>query len=75
MALLKIEGHPDLVKDTKTGAILNINIKKANEDIARQIKLKNQILGQREIASKVEKMESEVSEMKGLLNKILEKMS
>jgi len=66
MDKIKIDGHPGLARDKKTGAILNIN---RNEiQIARERKA---LRKQKE--QEFEDLKNEVSEIKELLLKLVEK--
>jgi hypothetical protein len=66
MDKIKIDGHPGLARDKKTGAILNIN---RNEiQIARERKA---LRKQKE--REFEDLKNEVSEIKELLLKLVEK--
>ena len=62
-----VEGHSDLVRDTSTGAILNIN--KNEISAARRRKLERK---QKE--KDFENLKNEVSDIKNMLNKIVEKL-
>ena len=71
---VQVEGHSGLVRDKKSGAIININstdIEKARKAKALKRKsiLKNEIL-----ETQVHDLQNEMVEVKGLLNKILEKL-
>jgi len=71
---VQVEGYSGLVRDKKSGAILNINstdIEKARKAKALKRKsiLKNEIL-----ETQVHDLQNEMVEVKGLLNKILEKL-
>jgi len=66
MDKIKIDGHPGLARDKETGAILNIN---RNEiQIARERKV---LRKQKE--QEFENLKNEVSEIKELLLKLVEK--
>lgn len=62
-----VEGHSDLVRDTSTGAILNIN--KNEISAARRRKLERK---QKE--KEFEELKNEVSDIKIMLTKIIEKL-
>lgn len=62
---IPIKDHPHLVRDTKTNMILNIN--KSNQK--RQRLIEEQHVKDRE---EIEKLQSDVSEIKMMLQKILE---
>lgn len=64
---IKVEGHQGLVRDTTTGAILNVNKNEINA--ARQRKLKAKMHQE-----EVETLKLEVSEIKNILGQILEKL-
>lgn len=64
---VKVKGHPNLVKDINTGVILNIN--KTELEAARTKKEKDR---QRE--KDIDDLKNEVSEVKTLLKKIIEKL-
>lgn len=62
-----VEGHSNLVRDTSTGAILNIN--KDEISAARRRKLERK---QKE--QEIVDLKNEVSEIKNMLNKLIEKL-
>lgn len=62
----KVDGEPGLVRDNQTGVVLNINTNEINA--ARQRKLRNK---QKE--QEFENLKNEVSEIKELLLKLVEK--
>jgi len=68
MAYLKVEGNHNLVRDTSTGAILNIN--KDEISAARKRKLERK---QKE--KELEELKNEVGEIKNMLNQIIEKLN
>ena len=71
---VQVEGHSGLVRDKRSGAILNINstdIEKARK--AKALKRKN-ILKNELLETQVHDLQNEMVEIKGLLNKILEKL-
>jgi len=71
---VQVEGHSGLVRDKRSGAILNINstdIEKARK--AKALKRKN-ILKNELLETQVHDLQNEIVEIKGLLNKILEKL-
>lgn len=66
MSKINVEGHPGLVRDTNSGAILNIN---SNEiETARERKRLRKQKDQ-----EFENLKNEVSEIKELLLKLVEK--
>lgn len=67
MGLLKVEGHSDVMKDTETGAVININ---SNEiENAR----KRKAIRQQE-KEEIENLKNEVSDIKKMLGTIIEKL-
>ena len=62
-----VEGHSNLVRDTSTGAILNIN----KEEISAARKRK---LERRQKEKEFEDLKNEVSDIKNMLTKIIEKL-
>ena len=64
----KVEGHESLVRDTSTGAILNIN--KDEISAARKRKLER-----RQKEKEFEDLKNEVSDIKIMLTKIIEKLN
>ena len=72
--LLNVEGQPDLARDPKSGAILNINrteIQKAREQ-KRLRKLRKQ--EEDNLKETVSKLENEMSDIKQMLSQLIEKM-
>ena len=65
MAYIKVEGNTDLVRDTNTGAIININKTQMRE--ARVMKFNRKKKDDEIIALK-----NDVAEMKQLLKKLVE---
>tara|TARA_B100000900_G_C20533392_1_gene697297 strand:+ start:530 stop:736 length:207 start_codon:yes stop_codon:yes gene_type:complete len=62
-----VEGHSNLVRDTSTGAILNIN----KEEISAARKRK---LERRQKEKEFEDLKNEVGDIKNMLTKIIEKL-
>lgn len=67
MSKIKVEGHTGLVKDTKTGAILNINSTEVEQ--ARERKRLR-----RQKDKEFEDLKNEVGEIKDLLHKLIERL-
>ena len=67
MKLLKVKDHNGLARDMRTGAILNIN--KDEIDAAKKRKLER-----RKKEQEFENLENEVSDIKSMLTKIIEKL-
>lgn len=70
---IKVEGHPNLKRDSKTGAIINSNdsafnnylIKKANHDVE-----KNEI---ESMKTDINLLKDDIADIKNLLLKLVEK--
>jgi len=62
---IKVEGNGNLVRDSNTGAIININT-----DEMRQARIRKQ--NQRNQQNEIKNLRNELSEMKQLLNKLIE---
>jgi len=63
----KVEGHTNLVRNTRTGAIINTNKAEIQQAKAiKKAKLKEQ--------DRIQKLEQEMSEIKSLLAQIVEKL-
>ena len=67
MGFIKVDGHSGLVRDTSTNAILNIN--KDEITAARKRKLER-----RQKEKEFEDLKNEVSDIKNMLTKIIEKL-
>lgn len=65
MSYRKIEGEPNFVKDSQTGAILNIN----TNEVARQKKLLD---SRRQEKAELNQLKSDMSEIKALLSQLIE---
>jgi len=64
---IKVEGHPNLVRDRNSGVILNINKSELNANRIRKEK-------QKEKDNEIEQLKNDVSEIKSMLNKLVEKL-
>ena len=67
MSRVKVEGQSGLVRDTRSGAILNIN---TNE--VEQARERKRLRKQKE--KEFEDLKNEVSEIKDLLHKLIERL-
>ena len=67
MAYLKIEGHEGYVKDPNTGVVLNVNQEEINGAKKRRALRKQQ-------EEDINNLKNEVSDIKNMLNKIIEKL-
>lgn len=64
---IKVEGHPDLVKDPRSGAVINTNVQDMQTARMRKERMKAK-------NNRIEQLESDVTEIKGMLEKILSKL-
>jgi hypothetical protein len=73
MDKVKVEGFSDLVRDKKTGAVININ--STESDLARQRKYnwRAQLQEQEQLKSDVDQLKNDMSDIKDLLTKLVEK--
>lgn len=62
--VIPVEGHPNLVRDAHTGAVLNINTKSLHD--ARSAKERR-----REERKEIEQMKADLSEIKALLQMLV----
>lgn len=67
MAKLNVEGHPNLYRDLKSGAIVNDN----NTDYENYMKMYRK---KQEQSNRIDRIESEISDIKFLLTKLMEKL-
>ena len=67
MEYKKVEGHPGLIRDLESNAVIN------NDKIAYQnyVQLREQKLREKE---RLDKLENEVGEIKSLLQKLVDKL-
>lgn len=74
LELQQVKDEPDLARDTKSGAILNIN--RTEIQNAREAKRLRQAKKQEErnLKDKVDKLEQDMSDIKALLSTIVEKL-
>jgi hypothetical protein len=67
MMKLKVEGNPNLVKDMRTGAIINID-----RNSVKDAKLLKSKMAKKE--EEIETLKNDVAEIKSILNKLIEKL-
>ena len=70
MALVKVENHSNLVRDTSSGAILNTDRTGLQEYYRRRELAKKELLEREENKMRLQKMEQEMQEIKDLLKEI-----
>jgi len=73
MDFMNVEGRTDIVRDKNSGAIISINSTEAN--YARERKHRQQLeqQEQRELKSDVDQLKNDMSAIKDLLTKLVEK--
>jgi hypothetical protein len=73
MDIMSVEGRTDIVRDKNSGAIISINSTEAN--YARERKYRQQLeqQEQRELKSDVDQLKNDMSAIKDLLTKLVEK--
>jgi len=73
MDFMSVEGRTDIVRDKNSGAIISINSTEAN--YARERKYRQQLeqQEQRELKSDVDQLKNDMSAIKDLLTKLVEK--
>lgn len=70
MALVKVENHNNLVRDTSSGAVLNTDRSGLQEYYRRRELAKKELLEREENKMRLQKMEEEMQEIKELLKEI-----
>lgn len=73
MAQVKIDGHPHLVKDTRTGAIINKNKTEIRMARNRKILRKEQQQKEQELHDKIDKLTDDLDRLQSMFNELLEK--
>lgn len=72
--MLKVEGHSNLVRDPKSGAILNINKDEITSARARKIARAEKELEEQQLKADVLSLKNEIGDIKQLLAQIVEKI-
>ena len=73
MAILKVQGHSNLVKETRTKAVINTNVSEYNIYMAR-LKSRNQQSDElRSAVKEINSLKAELREIKDLIKKVIEK--
>lgn len=63
----RVDGHEELIRDEKTQAIINTDVDGYNAYVSRRKRLVDD-------RNKVENLENEISELKNLIGKLIEKI-
>jgi|DEB0MinimDraft_3_1074331.scaffolds.fasta_scaffold09253_2 hypothetical protein len=74
MKLVKVDGHAGLGRDSKTGAIININKREVETARERKRRRKEAQEEKLQLESKIVNLEDDVADIKDMLTKILEKL-
>lgn len=72
--MIPVEGRPGLVRDPRSGAILNINSTEIQAARARKIAMKKEKKRQRKVYEDVETLKQDMADIKELLLTIKEKL-
>jgi len=72
--MIKVEGHSNLVRDPKSGAIININKDELSSARSRKIQQKRKEREDKQLKADVETLQNEISDIKQLLTQIVEKI-
>ena len=70
MALVKVENHNNLIRDTSSGAVLNTDRTGVQEYYRRREIAKKELQEKEETKLRLQKMEEEMQEIKELLKEI-----
>ena len=68
---LQVEGHSDLVRDTKTGAIINRNRSAFEKAKQRSIEIQKRNDESRDATREINNLKCEMHEIKGLLKELV----
>lgn len=68
---LQVEGHSDLVRDTKTGAIINRNRSAFEKAKQRSIEIQKRNDELRDATREINNLKCEMHEIKGLLKELV----
>jgi hypothetical protein len=72
--MIKVDGHSNLVRDPKSGAIININKDELSSARSRKIQQKRKEREDKQLKADVETLQNEISDIKQLLTQIVEKI-
>lgn len=71
---IKVEGHPGLVRDKTSQAIINTNKEEYENYLYARKKKIEELNRMEKVETKIENLNNELSEIKSLMNKILDKL-
>lgn len=72
--MIKVEGHSNLVRDPKSGAIININKDEINAARARKLARAVKEEEEKQLKADVENLKHEIGDIKQLLTQLVEKL-
>lgn len=72
--MIKVEGHSNLVRDPKSGAIININKDEINAARARKLARAVKEEEEKQLKADVENLKNEIGDIKQLLTQLVEKL-
>jgi len=71
---IKVEGHPGLVRDKSSNAIINSNKEDYQNYLYNKQRKLQELNRMEEVENKIENMNNELHEIKSLMSKILDKL-
>ena len=72
--MIKVDGHSNLVRDPKSGAIININKDELSSARSRKIQQKRKEREDKQLKADVRNLQNELGDIKQLLAQIVEKI-
>lgn len=73
MKLVKVKDHPNLRRDVESNAIINVDSDARKAYLNKRNKILEQIEKEKETENQINSMKEEISEIKKMLLKLLEK--
>lgn len=73
--MIKVEGHTNLVRDPKSGAVLNINSNEINAARARKEARLQKAEKEQQLHDDVDNLKTELNTIKSLLTELVEKLN
>jgi hypothetical protein len=70
----RVENSSDLIRDERTGAVIDINVKKLREAKKAKRNRLQRIEEQNQMKSEIQELKDSMVEIKSVLNKIVEKL-
>ena len=72
--MIRVDGHSGLARDPKSKAIININSTDIEKARLMKMQRRKAVIDNENLQSEVKTLQNEVTDIKILLNKILEKL-